>query len=255
MEKDTESDQSGVLANLGSYRWVLAPLAAITGIILYAYSLGTVFSALGVHPDFAADHGLRPVVERFGSSLVFLGILPLVGALLAGFKPANLGLASPGKFLKDKLFVAVWALLVGVSLLGSMNPELQSFYPYWKQYGNPALPGVQFLLYPLAYLVLYYIPWELCFRGVLLAPLLASGARLAGTSAADSRAVLGWVMLSTATSALLHFGHPLSETISALVWGIISCLFTLKYRSIVPAILVHSTVGIALDIALAAGWG
>ncbi len=121
-------------------------------------------------------------------------------------------------------------------VLGSFLGDLSSYYPRYAVSGGDNYAGahnlpfyVPVLMYESAY-GSNFIGVELFFRGFLI---------LAFTRTLGRYAVLAMVP----TNAFLHFGKPLSETISSIFGGYILGVITYHTRNIYGGIIVH--VGIA----------
>jgi membrane protease YdiL (CAAX protease family) len=143
------------------------------------------------------------------------------------------------------------------SLLGAYNRPIFEYYPYSRTLTESRPGGAAgFLLHALLYFSLYYVPWELMFRGLLLFPLvrLASArgtlAEATGASAATDRSalLLAVACLQALPSTLLHFGHPWSETLMALPFGFLLGWVALRTGSLLPGLALHASTGIFLDL-------
>ena len=187
-------------------------------------------------------------IQRFAVSFLFLGVLPMGAAMACGYRPKDLGWRGIEGH-STVLWLAVAAAVGMLSgVLSAYSPGLVAYYPY-----DPLLVartsnrGVSpFLVHAGSYLLFYYVPWEILFRGVLIFPFIRD---LRAEGCGEGRLVL-IASLQAIPSALLHHGHPASETVSALVFGIAAALVTVKTRSILPALAFHAAVGIGLDAAI-----
>jgi membrane protease YdiL (CAAX protease family) len=92
-----------------------------------------------------------------------------------------------------------------------------------------------FAVYELAYLVLYYLPWEFLFRGLLLLPLV------------PAVGLLPALVFQTAVSTLLHAGHPASEVLAAALAGLAFGLVATVTGSFLYTFVLHAAAGIATD--------
>jgi hypothetical protein len=200
---------------------------------------------------------------RFLLSFALLGLAP--AAMAAAFRetPSSLGLGLRAPILRSPLFWAAVPVAVLAGAIGSLSPDLGSYYPYsrdliartretglWPLFGHYA-----------AYVLLYYVPWEFFFRGFMLFPFAlaaerafaaAQGPRLEGDSGAsaarDKEMIVAAIVLFQAIpSTMLHFGHPLSELAGAVVAGIGFGLLAWKTKSIVPGLILHAAIGIGTD--------
>lgn len=145
-------------------------------------------------------------------------------------------LADYGLQIGDWKFWIPAALIVGVVMIGlaypsSKDPQYIAEYPLYKGAGD----SVQlFLVHAIAYLI-FYIGWEIFFRGLMQ------------TGLAQRFGIWGAIFVQTALSCIVHIGKPDSEIYSsilgALVWGIL----VYRSRSLWPAITTHWILGISLD--------
>ena len=193
-----------------------------------------------VQPDTAI------YIERFAASTLFLGVLPLAALRLSRLPLRTVGFARPRRF-----GTPVW--LIGISLGGalagalvSLNPEVAAYYPFHPRLGELVYSRGEWmgLLHSAAYFVTYYLPWEIAFRGVLV--VAVTDIFIRDRDNVPQVAVL-IALLHVAPSALLHSGHPVSEIVGAVVFGIGAAYVTVVSRSIFPALIFHAAAGIALD--------
>src|SRR5690606_8307604 len=83
--------------------------------------------------------------------------------------------------------------------------------------------------------VAQFFALEFFFRGVMLFTL----ARRLGAQA---------IFVMTIPYTLIHFGKPLPETLGAIVTGIVFGTLALRTRSIFGGVIVHSAVGVSMDL-------
>jgi membrane protease YdiL (CAAX protease family) len=240
---------------------VLALLAACgLGLVAYTYLTPPLAGPrLAARlPVIRSLPGDLPVYSlRFLVSFLALGALPLAAAMARGERPAGLGLVLPRPRSLRWLFPLLLAVVVVGSLLGAYNRPIFEYYPYSRTLTESRPGGAAgFLLHALLYFSLYYVPWELMFRGLLLFPLvrLASArgtlAEATGASAATDRSalLLAVACLQALPSTLLHFGHPWSETLMALPFGFLLGWVALRTGSLLPGLALHASTGIFLDL-------
>lgn len=251
-------------------------------VILSAGTLACVLFTAGTPPalpksfldSFSAVTGLSgPAATywlRFALSLTLLGVFPLAIAIILRLKPRELGLRIPAKTLGSPLFLASLPLALLIGAAGANTPELAAYYPYARDLlprtGSGQLPMG---LHLAAYLVLYYLPWEFFFRGFLLFPIARlsaggdegdiTGTDVAGTDATGTdttgaaAAIAFAVLFQTLPSTLLHFGHPLTELLSAIPAGIIFGILAWKTKSFIPSLILHALIGFGTDLAIFIG--
>ncbi|RKX79816.1 MAG: hypothetical protein DRP87_01655 [Spirochaetes bacterium] len=207
---------------------------------------------------------------RFIISFLFLGLIPFLGAIVLGYNFKTLGFTLPFSFLKSKLFILLLSVALLIGIGGRLDPNLQGYYPYSKTLVYLIKDkGFYFLLHALAYFFLYYLPWEFFFRGFLIIPLLdfinaeepsirSENRGFRVTSSVDKNisgyavepCTLAVACVQVIPSTLLHFGHPITETLGAIPAGILFGYLVLKTRSILPGLILHGLVGIALDMSI-----
>jgi hypothetical protein len=188
-----------------------------------------------------AAEDFTPVMTYFVSVFGLLFILPLAVIVLrgahTGISPLSMGLG-PGNWRLGLTLTAVFLpfSLFGL-LLGYKDPDLKKYYPFSKE--AMSSPG-KFVLYESAYLVLYYLPWEFTFRGVVIFSLLA----LLPHTVPGLVVV---VMISTFLSTIYHIGHPNSEVLGAFILGVVAGTITAITGSFLYVLFQHALVGILND--------
>ena len=187
---------------------------------------------------------IAPYLIRLVSITLLLGALPLLTARMLGFRISDLGIRRPTAKIAPYMIVGVpCMILVGIG--GSINPGMVNFYPFSKTIASYAADNILWLLlHALLYMLFYYIPWECCFRGVLLFPFVERSTVNSGH--APPAALFFQVVPST----MLHFGHPLPELLGAIPFGIVAGYIAWRCQSLIPVWILHLTAGIALDGAI-----
>ena len=122
------------------------------------------------------------------------------------------------------------AILAG--FVGSRDPALQKMYPFAKAAGADRRT---FAGYELSYVVLYYLPWESVFRGVLFLPLV------------PAIGLVPALAVQTIISTLLHTGHPDSEVFAAAGAGLVFGLMAYFTGSFFYPFVLHASTGVAMD--------
>jgi membrane protease YdiL (CAAX protease family) len=82
---------------------------------------------------------------------------------------------------------------------------------------------------------LYYVGYELCFRGFLFMGIK------------DDVGEFPAVLISLAMTVLLHVTQPQLETLLAVIAGFVFPLVVLRLKTIWPVVLIHAYVGISLN--------
>lgn len=179
---------------------------------------------------------------QFASAWVLFFLVPLLLLKFPGReKLGDLGLGPGDVKLGIWVVVLGWLLLAlpgGISACGM--EDFLAEYPLAKL---STRSGSRFLLYQLAYGLLYYVAWEAFFRGFLqmgLRPYIGD---------------LAAILVQTAASTLLHIGKPMGETWAALLAGFLFGALMLRLRSIWPLVLVHWGLGLLTDVFCARAGG
>jgi membrane protease YdiL (CAAX protease family) len=255
-----------------SYRGPTLVLVAAVGVVLYG---GLTLTVSGLSSSIASAEGKAllthlPLLEslpgdlpsyalRFLLSLLCLGALPFLVTLLSGERAASLGLRWP---LRGTLRALPFLVLLGLALVAgavaAYIPDQYAYYPFSKTLLDLVLAGRTWL-FPLhagLYLLFYYLPWELLFRGVLVLVLLraaglsvpAEGQRGRLLQILRQPPLLLLVFLQAIPSAVLHLGHPVSEALWAIPFGAALGVLALWTESILPGLAIHAVIGISLDL-------
>ncbi len=173
-------------------------------------------------------------------ALFLLGIIPMI-IIRVGFKERliDYGFKLPEGLLS--LFVILLGILIVTPLVyfGAKRPEFIEIYPAVEN----ARSGVNGFIVSSVFYFFYYVGYEFCFRGFLL-----FGIR-------DAYGDVPAIAVSLALTTILHITQPQSETLMALVAGLIFPILVFRFRSIIPSLLIHAYVGIALDYWIIMGGG
>ncbi|MFP4383062.1 MAG: CPBP family intramembrane glutamic endopeptidase [Spirochaetia bacterium] len=139
------------------------------------------------------------------------------------------------------------------AVLNAYAGPMGEFYPYSKSIGTMFSRGDWWILpvHFLLYILLYYLPWEFLFRGLMILPFLKILDRIDGLKKEEhfifSIAIASFQAIP---SALIHIQHPFPETFAALPFGIFLGYLTVRTRSIIPGLILHIVTGLALDLVL-----
>jgi len=185
-------------------------------------------------------HGeLRAVRLYFAAFFTLLLAVPCVTTVLAAGRPQDLMASFGWTFgragLGAVLILAGLPVAVLAGFIGSRDPAMRRIDPFAKA---ACADTRTFAGYELSYLVLYYLPWEFVFRGVLFLPLVP---------------VIGLIpalAVQTVISTLLHIGHPDPEVFAAAGAGLAFGLIAYFTGSFVAPLVLHAATGIAMDTLL-----
>ncbi len=220
---------------------VIILLSVVILYILYRYEGSSRFfiAFLRKSDDFSLVQA-RSIYYQWGTAFFLLGAIPMC-ILRFGFRERLGGYG----ILFKKPFVSLFVTMAGIAFMtpfvyfGARRPELNSLYPLVQNAGDSP---VHFLKSSLFYF-LYYIGYEFCFRGFLF-----MGIR---EDIGDIQAI----MVSLLATVLLHVTQPQSETLMAVVAGIVFPLIVRRLKTLWPGILIHAYTGIALDYWIIVGRG
>jgi len=235
---------AGVLRELRSHvglrgrEWFLAPgMLAVVVVWLYLGSARAFDALVGGEPWPWARW-----VYYHVNTLLLLGVLPLVVMRrVFGMEPAALGVRLGDVAFGVRFLACAIVVLTPLTWLSSLDPAFQHEYPLTKLAGENLRTWV---VWELVYLV-YYLGWEICFRGVLL-----FGLR-------DRFGTGGALAYQTAISTLVHIGKPFGETLGAVAGGVVFGAAALRSGSILWPLLAHWWLGATMDVFAfrhAAGW-
>jgi hypothetical protein len=87
-------------------------------------------------------------------------------------------------------------------------------------------------------------------RGLRRVPLILSSNPPDIQNSWKDPVLLGIAMLQTIPTVLIHFPHPITETMGTVVFGFLSAVIVLRTRSVFPVLLIHALAGIVLDAAI-----
>ena len=178
-------------------------------------------------------HAVRAYFLAFFSLLL---ALPCVLIILTSGRPletlSSFGWTLGRTGLGSVLILAGLPLAVLAGFIGSRDPAMQKMYPFAK--AACADPRT-FVRYQLSYFVLYYLPWESVFRGVLFFPLV------------PAIGLVPALAVQTVISTLFHIGHPDSEVFAAAGAGLVFGMVAYYTGSFLYPLVLHAATGIATD--------
>jgi membrane protease YdiL (CAAX protease family) len=207
--------------------------------VLYIY-LALAFAAMmtGFHRRMlqAKFGDLRGAVLYFVAFCAMFLVVPVLVIVVCAPHPGEflrvVGLTTGHAGTGLLLVAAGVPAALAAGFIGSRDPAMRGQYPFAK--GACSSPR-RFVVYETAYFLLYYIPWEFLFRGVLFFPMVP----LVGLIPA--------LAVQTIASTLYHCGHPASEVFAAAVAGFIFGLIAYATGSIFYTVAIHAMVGVATD--------
>lgn len=193
-------------------------------------------------------------VLYFTLSFLFLGFFPFLAAVLSGKHLKELGLIRPRPLFKRKItYSVVVAVIVIFGFSNAYNHEIYDYYPLSESliHSIDAHGFHYFVLHTFIYFFLFYLPWELAFRGLLVFPFIyqfCSEKELAADKWQMNPKIITIALIQVIPSSLLHFGHPVIESLGAIAFGFFMAYVVVKTRSIFWSLVMHTGVGIFLDL-------
>ena len=195
-------------------------------------------------------------VLYFVLSFFFLGFLPFLAAVLSGKHLHEIGLARPRPLFKHKItYTVVVAVIVIFGVSNAYNQELYEYYPFSESLIHTIDDhGFHyFAVHTIIYFFMFYLPWEITFRGLLIFPFIyqfCTEDELAREKWQLNPKIMTIALLQVVPSALLHFGHPVLESLGAIAFGFFMAYVVVKTRSIFWSVVMHAGIGISLDLVI-----
>jgi len=182
---------------------------------------------------FNSNDPFAAQVYYFLSAFVLLGLIPLIIWLTLFRKNlADIGL-SFGNVRQSTIFTLIGIpVMILIAFISAKDPAFRAEYPLNQMLLTDQSNLVSYLLL----YGLYYIGWEIFFRGFMLFGLQ----RAYGSAAA--------ILIQTIPSCIMHIGKPDGEIFASIIAGLIFGWITLKCRSFIPVLICHCVLGIALDL-------
>ncbi|MDP2914342.1 MAG: CPBP family intramembrane metalloprotease [Candidatus Aminicenantes bacterium] len=209
----------------------------LTALYVYLAAAFVLMITVFHHKTLLRKYGdYQAFLRYFGFFFVMFFALPVLIILLSSAEPGTF-LASCGfTFGRSQKGLLFMGLSVPIALIaafiGSRDPVMRAQYPFSKEAcSNPK----RFVFFEICYLVLYYLPWEFLYRGVLFFPLI------------PALGLVPALVVQTLISTLHHFGHPDSEIFAALGAGFIFGLIAYATGSFLYTVFIHALVGIGND--------
>jgi membrane protease YdiL (CAAX protease family) len=220
----------------GGLTVALIALALLVGLILVA-------SVFHFRRSREKPEEERAAVRRyFVAFFVLLLALPCGVAILASPRPREtleaIGWTFGRTGLGLPLMLAGLPLAVLSGFFGARDKDLRKFYPLAKAAFADARA---FAGYELSYVILYYLPYEFVFRGVLFLPLI------------PAIGLIPALAVQVTASTLLHIGHPGNEVLAAIVGGLVFGLIAYFTGSFFYTLVLHAVAGIGTDTFLFLG--
>lgn len=166
------------------------------------------------------------------SSLFFRVLVPaLIILFVLKQKPRDYGYRIRGQLRHAPPYIAAYFFMVPFLYWASTQESFQSRYPF---YGPAAEGGPTFWLYELFY-GMQFIGVEAFFRGFMLFGLF----KKFGYNA---------LLIVAIPYVMIHFNKPITETLGALIAGVVLGYLALKSKSFFNGILLHFGIAVTMDL-------
>jgi uncharacterized protein len=208
----------------GAVTALLAVATLVQVAFWYVASPGPVLSGVPRSPAAA--------LQAVAWAALLLGAIPLASWRFAGRLPAGVGFAWGDARVGATVLAAGAAVAIPALAFAARAPDLQAAYP-WPGAAAGA-SWMAFVAWAAAYAG-YYAAFEFFYRGFLLRVVAGAWGLAAG------------VWCQALASTLLHVGKPLSETIAAFPFAFLMAILALRTRTLLWAVLLHLTIGVATD--------
>jgi len=169
-----------------------------------------------------------------GCFFVYFVIPALVIKLVLRERLRDYGLAFKGAFKDWWIYAVMFAIVAPLVLYVARDPHFQSTYPFYQPADGESL-WPRFWIWELLYFSQFFA-LEFFFRGFMVH---------------GTRHRLGFysVFAMMIPYCMIHFGKPMSETLAAIIAGIVLGSLALKTRSIWMGVAIHATVALSMDFA------
>jgi uncharacterized protein len=180
--------------------------------------------------DYAHYH-LLCLVHWVGCCLIGYVLIPCLYLRMMGqrIRDMYLGAGELGKHLK--VYIFLYLLVITPVILVSFSEEYQRIYPFYPDAGRSIFDLITWeICYGIQFFAL-----EFMFRGVMLSGL-------------KKWLGLGAVFVMVVPYCMLHFMKTGSESLGAIIAGVVLGCLAMKYRSIWGGVLLHWLVAITMDV-------
>ncbi len=167
------------------------------------------------------------------AGFLLLGVVPLaIVRWLFGERWHTYGLGLGHSMRTFRTFLIILPFVLAGAWASRRDPAIAAVYPL-----NPAAGDSlwHFTGHAAAYFA-YYFGWEFHFRG------------LSQHGLAPHMGLACAVLVQTLASSLAHFDKPPTELLASVAGGVLLGVLAVRTRSIVSGMLLHASLGIAIDL-------
>jgi membrane protease YdiL (CAAX protease family) len=159
-------------------------------------------------------------------------LIPIITiALMPGQRIRDYHLSPKGFFRHLLIYVGLFLFVLPAVIVASRTPQFRETYPFYRQ-ANQSYKDL--FLWEAIYAA-QFTALEFFFRGFLLQGLRKS---LGGNA----------VFVMIVPYCMIHYGKPMSETLGAIIAGLVLGSLAMRTRSIWGGVMIHVTVGITMDL-------
>lgn len=210
-------------------------VATVLLTVFHYYGRTGGYHQLGIAPLVAPHAGswadLMPFAWWGAMSVLVRVVVPVVLIVwLWRERPADYGLQWRGTLQHAPVYLCLYLLMLPFLVLAATWSSFQRTYPFYEA---ASAGGVRFWAWEAAYLP-QFVGVEFFFRGFLLFGLY----RKFGYNA---------LWISAIPYVMIHFNKPLTETLGALVAGIVLGWLALRAKTVLPGIFLHGGIAITMD--------
>lgn len=207
--------------------------------VFYYYGKASGLDALGLRPfaeslwpAWAADHVAMIRYVYWGIASFVLRVLVPIAVIVFVFRASvrDYGLEWRGQGKHVPIYVGLYLFMLPFLIAASGWPSFQETYPFYEQAGDRASI---LALYSACY-ALQFVGVEFFFRGFLLFPLFKKFGYHA-------------LLITAIPYVMIHFNKPVSETLGALVAGLVLGYLALRARSCLLGIALHVAIALTMD--------
>lgn len=217
---------------------IIAVIATTAAFTLYYVISGSkairlkIIALLGANPNVSWI-----AFQKIMGGLIF-GLSPIAIILIFGIDPVKqFGMGAINPPYNHYLFLLISLLIIPFNLIIGRKSSNYRLYPQMR---INEWPASTFLLNVLAWSV-YLFGYELIFRGYLLFTCYE---------------IVGYwpaILINVSLYALVHIPKGMKESLAAIPFGLVICIWTLATGNIWPAFITHLILAISNDVAAISG--
>lgn len=210
----------------GDYRYLIS-LLRNTGFNDWAFEFQ---NAMTAHPDAA---WYRPLYWAIVVIFFYFVIPAVCIKLILRENFTEYGVSFKGAFKYTRLYLWMLVIMVPLVIYFSASESFLAMYPFYKiAPGEHLFP--KFFIWEAVYFFQFFA-LEFLFRGFILH----------GTK---HRFGFYAIFFMIVPYCMIHFGKPMTETIAAIIAGVILGYMSLKSRNIWMGVVAHCSVALTMDI-------